>query len=73
MPVAVRLVELLALITVLGVVASFSIFAVAAQRLVHLLDYITTVTLNINLISKILQMLNINLSIELNIFFFLSR
>ncbi|XP_005179916.2 uncharacterized protein LOC101895469 [Musca domestica] len=42
MPVAVRLVEVLTLVTLLGILTGFSIFIVIAQRLVFLLLLLLT-------------------------------
>ncbi|XP_061388147.1 uncharacterized protein LOC133323209 [Musca vetustissima] len=42
MPVAVRLVEVLTLVTLLGILTGFSIFIVVAQRLIFLLLLLIT-------------------------------
>lgn len=50
MPVAVRLVEVLTLITLLGILTGLSIFVVVAQRLIFLLLLFITVSKYLGLV-----------------------
>ncbi|XP_073840542.1 uncharacterized protein [Musca autumnalis] len=54
MPVAVRLVEVLTLVTLLGILTAFSMFVVLAQRLVFiLLLLLTPLTYGIQILLRI--------------------
>lgn len=52
MPVAVRLVEVLTLITLLGILTGLSIFVVVAQRLIFLLLLFITVSKYLGLVGR---------------------